>query len=148
MIALTGCLLVVLVAMLMVPDTEFAKLCHEQLVERPVRALSRFRSHHLLYTLILIPVMLSGAEFIALLGPEFFAAYAMELAIYLDAVIVSLALSAYTAVRSSAQRLRFALASLLGRKPRARARRSAAASRPERQAANDDEDRPAPRRAA
>ena len=148
MIALTGFATIVLLAMLLAPATPFGRLCHEELVERPVRALSRFRSHHLLYAAILIPVMLSGAEFIALLGPEFFAAYAMELAIYLDAVVVSLAVSAYANVRATTQRFAALVQAVLARGPRSRSKRAASSRKPDRLPANDDEDRPARRLAA
>ncbi|KLE34977.1 hypothetical protein [Aurantiacibacter luteus] len=137
MIALTGFLLIVLVAMLAGKGTPFARLCHRELVERPVAALAKFRSHHLIYAVILVPVLLAGGEFIAILGPEFLAAYAMELAFYFDAMIVTLAVAAWKQVKGAAGHV-----ALLVRMPRARsrARRKRTASvRPSRRHANDDD---------
>ena len=128
--------------MLFAPDTPFAKLCHRELVERPVALLARFRSHHILYAAILLPVMFAGGEFIAILGPEFFAAYAMELAIYVDAVIAGLALSVWSQVKSFGERFRTLLA-VLFRRSRRRAKRLGGRKLKAPRPANDDEDRPA-----
>lgn len=138
MIALTGFLACCLLAMLFFPQTDFGRLCHDALVRRPVAALSKFRSHHLVYAVILVPVLLSGSEFIALLGPEFFAAYAMELAIYIDAVAVSLLASAYASVRSFGARF-VALVRLPLRRTRARRTRTQHGTRRGPQPANDDD---------
>lgn len=142
MIAFTGFFAICLIAMLLFPLTGFGKLCHEELVERPASALSRFRSHHLLYAIVLIPVMLSGGEFIALLGPEFFAAYAMELAIYIDALALSLLASAYANLRAGFARFA-AIIRLPLRRTKPRAARHTRGPRPHRKPVNDD-DRPAP----
>lgn len=138
MIAFTGCLACCMLAMLFFPQTEFGRLCHHQLVERPVAALSRFRSHHIVYAVILVPVLTSGGEFIALLGPEFFAAYAMELAIYIDAVAMSLLASAYASIRGVVNRFAGILHRPL-RRARSRQPRSSHGTRPDRRAANDDD---------
>lgn len=143
MIALTGFLAIVLIAMLLAPATDFARHCHRELVERPAARLRQFRSHHVLYALVLIPVMLAGGEFIAMLGPEFFTAYAMEIAIYLDAVIVTLALSAYAQIQAGASTLRAFLRRPLRQRARVRRKRRARLPQAKRGAANDDEDRPA-----
>ncbi|RJY10078.1 hypothetical protein [Aurantiacibacter aquimixticola] len=136
MIAATGFMLCALIAMLAAGDTPIGRLFHEECVERPVAALARFRTHHILYAIILIPVMLSGGEFVALLGPEFFAAYALELAIYIDAVIVTALASACTQVRAAAQKISPPVTRVLGRARRKRAR---LAPQQERRPANDDE---------
>ena len=141
-IALTGFMLIALAAMLAVPETPFGRLCHRELVERPARKLASFRSHHVLYALILIPVMLSGGEFIAVLGPEFFAAYAMELAIYIDAVVLTFVASAYARIREAFSHLRH-LATRPFRGRRARTKRSAPRPMRQRRPANDDEREPA-----
>ncbi|KLI62799.1 hypothetical protein [Aurantiacibacter marinus] len=140
MIVLTGFLLCALVAMLMFPQTDFARLCHQQLIDRPVFWLSRFRTHHLVYVIVLVPLMLSGGEFLALLGPEFFAAYAMELAIYIDAVIFGLAMSVWETVRSATSKVTHLLRRPLRIKS-ARRKRAASTNRTKSVPANDD-DRP------
>lgn len=147
MIALTGCLAIILIAMLLAPETPFARQCHRELVERPARALGRFRAHHLIYAIILIPVMLSGGEFIAILGPEFFAAYAMELAIYIDAVIVSLLASSLASAKAFATKAR-AMITRPFRGNRARTKRSRRKPCSERLPANDDDSPAAPGRLA
>lgn len=136
MIALTGFLLIALIAMLLAPDTPFGRLCHCELVERPVAALRRFRTHHLIYAVILLPILFTGGEFIALLGPEFFAAYALELAIYFDAVAFTLVASALAQARGAWRQVRLVTRRVL---PRARRRRRARLARPERIASNDDD---------
>ena len=136
MIALTGFLAVVLLAMLAAPAPPFARLCHRELVERPIAALAKFRSHHLLYAVILVPVLLSGGEFVAILGPEFFAAYAMELAVYFDALIVTLALSVRAQAQVMVQHVRMRILQPRGQ---ARRRRSAPSVRVQRSSANDDD---------
>ena len=140
MIALTGCLAIILLALLLAPQMPFARQCHEELVERPATALSKLRSHHLLYALILIPVMLSGAEFIAILGPEFFATYAMELAIYADAVVVSLLANAQASIKAFANRMRAALRLPL-RRVGIRSKRIERTPQSQRLPANDDDER-------
>ena len=147
MIALTGFMFITLIALLATPNTPFGQLCHRELVERPARKLAAFRSHHILYALILVPVMLSGGEFIAILGPEFFAAYAMELAIYIDAIVITLLASAYAHVRAFGTRARQVLLEPF-RRMRARTKRSAPPPMRERRPANDDESGPARRLAA
>ncbi|WP_197920651.1 hypothetical protein [Aurantiacibacter sediminis] len=142
MIALTGCLAVILIALLLAPQTPFARLCHRQLVERPASALAKFRPHHIIYAVILIPVMLSGGEFIALLGPEFFAAYAMELAIYVDAVIVSVLASTAASIKAFAGSIRQRFNRLSSRKS-ARTKRAARKPQRDRMPANYDEHVPA-----
>ena len=146
MIAIFGFLTCALLAMFIAPQTPFARLCHRELVERPVAAISRFRSHHVLYAIILVPVMLSGGEFIAVLGADFFAAYALELAIYFDALAVSVALSIGARVRGAVHALRAVagrpLARLHARPGHSRAARRPSTASPRAKAANDDDRHP------
>ena len=143
MIAFFGFAACVAVAMLFFPHTPFARLCHRELVERPVAALSRFRSHHILYAVILVPVLLSGGEFVAILGADFLAAYAMELAIYFDAMLISVGAAVLARIRHAAHVFRGMVLrrprTNRPRGPRSKRRSTGGARKP----ANDDEPRPA-----
>jgi len=142
MIAVTGFIAVALIAMLLAPQTEFGQLCHRQLVERPAHRLLNLQRKDILYGLILLGVMLGGGELAWLLGPEFMAAYAMDMAIYFDAVLVSYAATLAAKLRGA----RVAVLAAIGRPFRRSApRRKRNASTPSaaRKPANDDEPHPA-----
>jgi len=146
MIALTGCLLFLLLIMLLLPASEAGQLLHLQLVERPLAWLAGCERHHLIYALIIGSILVGGGELMFLAGPELVTMWAMNLSIYFDAVIVTYALSALVAARG--------LKSWAGQKvirivrPNARARRTRRSSgeKPDKasndDASNDDDARP------
>ena len=141
-IALTGFTACLIAVMVFARQSDAGRLLHRQLVERPLAALGKFRRHHLLYAVILPVLLLSGGEVALLLGPEFFAAYALELAVYLDAVIMTYALSAMSGMKGAAVRV----GAIMARLPRARRKREKLALKSTRKPANDDD--PAPLRLA
>ena len=141
MIAITGFLLCALVAMLLFADTDFGSLCHRELVERPVERLRNLRRVDLIFAIVLLAVGMSGGELFYLLGPEFFAAYAMDVALYFDVMLVAYAGAAVTRVRHASAAIRQAVSGLLPQR-RARRRSPRQGTRPQRPPANDDEDGP------
>ena len=146
MIALTGCLLCLLLVMLLMPDSDMGRTLHRQLVERPLARISAFERHQLIYALLMGSIMLGGGELIFLFGPELVGMWAINLSIYFDAVIVTYALSALAGARSLKNWAWHVMGRLVRGRPRPRSRRRRSASRPDK-ASNDDED-PAPVRLA
>lgn len=137
MVALLGFMAAITLVLWLVPDSEAGRALHRQLVERPLEALSDFKRHRLIYFVLLAGMMLAGGEMIVLLGPEVIATYA----VYLDAVMVTYALSAVAMAQRGGSWLRTVVMRSFRRvRPRGkRARRSPARQR---RSANDDE--PAP----
>ncbi len=146
MTAVIGFSLCVLLVMLVVPDSPVGRLLHRQLVERPLAQLGRLERHHLIFATIIGAAMLAGGEVVAVLGPELAVMWALDLAIYLDAVMVTYALSALAGVRGVRSKAARIVSRLLAARPRARRRRGAACrSKP---ASNDDDPHPAWKAAA
>ena len=133
-----GFMLAITLVMWLAPGSSAGRALHRQLVEKPLDKLARFERHHLLYIVFLAAIMLGGGEIALLMGAEFMAAYAMEMALYFDAVIVSYAVAALAGLKRVGSGIR----AILPRLPRARRKRDKAASRPPLKPANDDE-RPA-----
>ncbi|WP_123881601.1 hypothetical protein [Aurantiacibacter spongiae] len=143
MIALTGSGLCLLMALLFYRETDLGRAWHEQAVERPARRLAAMERHHLLFAVALAVLFAAGGEIVLLMGPEFMAAYALDLAIYADALLISYAAAVATRLRGVVSALRYARPAAMRRRS-ARARRARiAAVRRGRRPANDD-DGPAP----
>jgi len=147
MVAFLGFMAAVTLVLWLAPGSEAGRTLHRQLVERPLEALSDMKRHHLIFFVIIAGFSIAGGEAMALLGPEFVAAYALDLAIYLDAVMVTYALSAVAMARSGGGWLKNAV--MRSARP-VRPRRKRATRRPAgpRKSANDDDPAPAVRRAA
>jgi len=141
MVAILGFMAVITLVMWLAPQSSAAKALNEQLVARPLAALDKFERHHLLYAVFLGVLMLGGGEMLLFFGPEFIAAYAMEMAIYFDAVIVTYAMSAWAGMRKGFGYMSRPMAGLARtiRPRRKRIRRKPAGAR---KASNDDD--PAP----
>ena len=141
MAAFLGFTIAITLVMWLAPETDAGKLLHRQLVERPLNALARFERHHLWYIVIFAGFAVGGGEMALLLGSEYIAVFAMDLAIYFDAVLVTYAASTLATMRRSGSWLCTVFSAPL-RRVMPRRKRAADAGRPERKAANDD-DRPA-----
>ena len=128
------------------PDVPLTRGLHKILVEQPVRALARLQRHHLLHAVILTVMMFSFWEVIAVFGSaELIMAYAFDVALYVDAVIVTSAAAAAAYVKGAARALRRGVAASLIRvlpirRPKVRARRSSP-GRTHNAPANDDDRR-------
>jgi len=147
MAAILGFSLCVLLVLLLIPDSQLGRMLHRQLVERPLEALSDIRRHHVIFFVIIAGFAVAGGEAMALLGPEIVAAYALDLAIYLDAVLVTYALSAVAMAKSGGGWLKNALMRSV-RRMRPRSRRAPRRPAGPRKSANDDDPAPAVRCAA
>ena len=147
MIAFLGFMAAVTLVLWLAPESAAGRALHRQLVARPLEALGRLERHHLILVVIMSGFMLSGGEMLMLAGPELVGAFALDLAIYLDAVLVTYAVSALSAARRSGGWLKFALTRMV-QAARPRAKRSARPVGPKRKPSNDDDPGPAILRAA
>ena len=147
MVALLGFMVAITLVLWLAPGSEAGRALNRQLVERPLEALSDIKRHHLIFFVVIAGFAIGGGEAMALVGPEVVAAYALDLAIYLDAVMVTYALSAVAMARSGGGWLKtVVMRSARRMHPRRKrpTRRPAGAS----ESANDDDPAPAIRCAA
>ena len=139
---LTGFLAFAIAVMRLFPETPFARALHHWLVEAPLAFARRIERRHL----ILLVLLLCMGQTLALLGSaELAMAYAIDLSLYADAVIMT-TFAAYTARFKAAWRsVRDASLRLVPRRTgqRRRAPRSKAAARRTPSPSNDDEPAPA-----
>ena len=111
-------------------------------VESPLEAMSDIKRHHLIFFVIMAGFVIGGGEAMAILGPEFVAAYTFDLAIYLDAVMVTYALSAVAMAKRSGGWFSQALTRFVRRTcPRSKRATRSASGPPK--SANDDDPAPA-----
>ncbi|HEY6814759.1 MAG TPA: hypothetical protein VI168_04385 [Croceibacterium sp.] len=145
MAAILGSSLCVLLVLLLIPQSPLGRTLHRHLVERPLERLAKFERHHLINIAIIAAAAATGGELIALAGPELFGMWALDLAIYFDAVLVTYALAAVVMARNSLRytSLRWRRGSRVRRLVAARRRRQRVARRRVPQSANDDDDGPA-----
>ena len=117
------------------PNSPIATALRVWLVEKPVKAASRIRRHHLIWVgLLSIAVLLlmafaAGKIATAFETWDFLFAYSFDLSLYLDAVLVASAIAATARLRtmmmltrSTIRRWRISAGSGLARLPRQRAR--------------------------
>ena len=140
-VAFCGFTLALVLVMRLAPQSSLARLLQRQLVETPLDKLSRLKGHHLLYAAILPLLLLGGGEVLVAAGSvDFIMVYAMDLAIYFDAILFVYAVAAYTVARNSLRytRLRMHKGVRVRRLVAARRRRQrvTASVRP---SANDDD---------
>lgn len=125
------------------PDIEFRRTLNHFFVERLATFLSGKKRHDWLFFALVVPVFALGGEMVAILGPEFMLAYAADLALYLDLMVVGAATSALARIRNAAYSARRAVTSTASKIQSAlpganRAKRSA--RKPETHAAKNDND--------
>lgn len=141
---------VLTLVMWLVPDAPAARFLHRYLVKLPLHSAAKLERHHLLFVLIITGLMIAGGEAFAIIGPEFVAAYAIDMAIYLDAVLVTYALSAASQARSTIGWTMGAYRKLLRRPQALRRKRrrtdGASGKKPANDDANDHDGHPAFRR--
>lgn len=139
---LTGLLAVLTLLLKCAPDAPLGRRAHTMLVAWPLAWLSTLELRHLIFFAVMAGFMMSGGEILMLAGPELVTSYALELSFYLDAVLVTYALSILSQARFAGQKVRAALIRTARRfRPRNRVRRT---RRPGiLPSANDDEAHPA-----
>jgi hypothetical protein len=145
MVMFLGFMAAITLVMWLAPDSAAGRVLNKQLVEKPLAALSDLNLKQVIFWAIMANLLagaaFGGGEAFLLLGPEVVTGIAMDMAIYLDAVIVTYALSALATARKS---LHFMTLPITSRLRRLRARRKRTAIRkPERKPSNDDEPHPA-----
>ena len=122
------------------PDLPFARLLEEWLARRPVAWVLRRTRQEVLGWIIGGVLLVLGGEYVLLMGgPHVMLAYAAELAIYLDAMVITATVAAAARVRSFGRRLR--MVRVRGARPRTPRTLCPPPARPTND--NDEEDRPA-----
>jgi hypothetical protein len=121
-----------------IPDIPLSRSLHRWVVKEPVRQLAEFDRAKLIFLVIMLGILVAGAETIVLLGSaELAMAFAWQTALYADAMLVTLTAAALARARPILAMLGVVGRSLLPRRaPRARRRQRVAA---ERSSANDDD---------
>ena len=142
MVAFLGFIAAITLVMWLAPGSDAGRLLRRRLVESPLEAMSDVKRHHLIFFVIMAGFVIGGGEAMAILGPEFVAAYTFDLAIYLDAVMVTYALSAVAMAKRSGGWFSQALTRFVRRTcPRSKRATRSASGPPK--SANDDDPAPA-----
>ena len=136
--AIYGVLLALMLVMRFAPDSSIGKALNRQLVEVPLRVLGGMRRHHLIFVILLVALMAVGSEAILALGSMDFA---VIYALYVDGLLVTLALASVARTRSVVALLSASAASLAVRMRRGSGRRASRtpARRAARKPSNDDD---------
>lgn len=138
---MSGFLSVILLSMTVLlrfsPDTEFARTIRRMFVEKPCRWMMARSRRELIQAAVLAGLFLFAGELVMMLGSaELVFAYALDLSLYIDAMVAAALLGAADMVRKVPFAVRLRRPARRP-KPRSRARRSRPISG--RQAANDDD---------
>jgi len=128
-----GFVLLIILTMKLFPDVPTSRLLHRALVEAPLRGLVAMSRRHLIYGLVLVAMLLAGAEMILMLGStDLVMLMAWDVSLYVDAVIATWTIA--TVARGKA--VWHALVARVTPRPRAPRRRREASKT----AANDADD--------
>jgi hypothetical protein len=101
LIQFTAVVLGALLIMQFFPETTVAQFLHKHLVKRPTIWFAKLQRHDVLFALLLIGLLLLGGEYIAVLGTgDLLLIYAMDLALYTDALIAVSTIAAATKIKS------------------------------------------------
>jgi hypothetical protein len=138
-VALYGFMIAVALVLRLAPQSPAGRLLNRHLVERPLSVLGRMQRHHVIALLIIIGLLAgSGEMIVAMGGMDVAMIYAIDLSIYIDGLLATLALASLARTRSGFALMRSALFS---RQRRAFGRRRVRQPRKpgHRSSANDDE---------
>ena len=122
----------VLFLMWLQPELPLSRALHRILVELPIMWSAKLERHHLICLVILCALMFSSALSGAILGSaELAFAYALDVSLYVDALIATSAVAATTNLKAAARALRSRLRRVLpaiapDRRAKARSKRSKA----------------------
>ncbi|KPM15978.1 hypothetical protein [Citromicrobium sp. WPS32] len=94
-----GLLLALALFMRFGPDIPFRRMLNGHLVERPVALLLVHKRYRYLTVIIAASMLLLGGELVLLFGPELILAYAADVALYIDLVVVAAASTSWTRTR-------------------------------------------------
>jgi hypothetical protein len=112
LLAFYGLVLSLILVMHLAPDSPLGRAALRQLVERPLAWFAGLTRQKVMAGLLVGIVFFGGAEVVVVMGPELMAAYLVDLALYLDVVVLTGALASLARMRD---RLRAIGAGLLGR---------------------------------
>lgn len=96
-----GLMALCLALMLAFPDTPTARWLHEVLVQRPLEWVSKLKRRDVIFLFVMIVLMLSAGEFIAIFGAAELFAIGANLSLFIDAVVVTTAVTIATAVATA-----------------------------------------------
>ncbi|MEL7721658.1 hypothetical protein AAG604_00160 [Citromicrobium bathyomarinum] len=94
-----GLLLALALFMRFGPDIPFRRMLNRHLVERPVALLLAHKRYQYLTVIIAATMLLLGGELVLMFGPELMLAYAADIALYIDLVVVAAASTSWTRTR-------------------------------------------------
>ena len=94
-----GLLLALALFMRFGPDIPFRQMLNGHLVERPVALLLAHKRYQYLTVIVAATMLLLGGELVLLFGPELMLAYAADIALYIDLVVVAAASTSWTRTR-------------------------------------------------
>jgi hypothetical protein len=134
--------------MKLAPYSPAGRWLNHALVERPLRLFGRMQRHHLIFLVLIVMLAMVGTELIFALGSVDVAVlYALDVSLYVDGLLMTVAVASLVRTRSAAAMLRasaMGLAARLRRRFGRRRVRSASERREGPGAANDDDDDSAP----
>lgn len=147
MIAGYGICIVMIMIMKWAPLSPLGTALNRQLVELPLQRLARLQRHHLIFVVLIVALLMAGSEAMAALGSVDFAViYALDVSLYIDGLLMTLALASLARSRSRFAVLRARGSSLATRLRRRFGRRRIRALPPGKRpgkSANDDKPAPA-----
>lgn len=135
-----GFMAVITLVMVLAPQSPTAKIIHRQLVEMPLARLADLERHHIIFFVIMVGFLIGGGEVFGLLGGEAVFAFALDFAIYLDAMAITFALAALSKVRRGVGWSTNVVRKMLRRPQVTRRKREAMGKPSDGKPANDDED--------
>lgn len=138
---LTICFATITALLRFCPDTSLSRQIRTIFVERPCARIARFGRRELIYTVILVGVMLTAGEMIAMAGSADFAiAYALDLSFYVDAALAAYAVSAAARTAGALKAIKNLCRQTMRKiVRRPRSKRSPTANRIQARPSNDDD---------
>ena len=137
-----GLIALCLVLMLAFPKTPTARWLHVVLVERPLAWLSTLKRRDVIFVFVMVALLLSAGEFVAVFGVGELFALGANLSLLLDAVVVTTAVTIAAAIATAWRNVRGRLSQWFGgaqAPQRARAVRQTKTRKPRRPKSLDDE---------
>jgi hypothetical protein len=99
--------IVAMLVMKLAPQSPAGRWLNAALVERPMRLFGRFERHHLIFLVLIAMLAMVGTEVIFALGSVDFAViYALDVSLYVDGLLMTVALASLVRTRSAAATLR------------------------------------------
>ncbi len=103
-----------MVVMLAFPRTATARWLHEVLVERPLAWFAKLKRRDVIFLFVMVVLMLTAGEFVAIFGPGELLALGANLSLFIDAVVVTTAVTIATAIATAWRDARAQFAQWIG----------------------------------